>query len=139
MPAETVTNQRLLHRRVALFSQSGPGRLLLHRPTPQSPWNPSAAGPVLWDEAAEDAALRLCAPGVQPSTMHHLTVLPPTPDFQAFLWIFVSQEKIIPPSWMAVDAEELAALLSRYPDQLAPEISRAWHAGALWLSSQVPK
>lgn len=82
-------------------------------------------------ESTEDALERLL-PTVS-AQAHLLTVLSPTEGLRAFVWIFVLHEETALADAMAVDYEEMAALMARYPDHVAPELQHAWQAGALLL------
>lgn len=132
LPASAVLAQGLLHRRVlGVFTQPD-GRLLLHRQG--EIWLPAAAGMVTALESAADAIQRLL-PSTALEEPHLLTILPPTTRLRAFVWVFVVHEETTLADAMAVDHEEMAALMERYPDHVAPELRHAWEAGALLLKT----
>ncbi|MEJ5242550.1 MAG: hypothetical protein WHT64_03195 [Desulfomicrobiaceae bacterium] len=131
MPADAVLAQGLLHRRVLAVSIQSDGRLLLRRH--QGVWLPAAAGMVGAMEGAEDAVERLLHAPDAP--IHLLTILPPTARLRAFLWVFVVHEETTVADAMAVDHEEMTALVDRYPDQVALELKHAWEARALLLKA----
>jgi hypothetical protein len=126
-----VLAQGLLHRRVLAVSIQADGRLLLRRH--QGVWFPAAAGMVKAMEGAEEAVERLLHATDAP--IHLLTILPPSASLRAFVWVFVVHAEAAVADAVAVDHEEMTALVERYPDQVAPELKHAWEAGALLLKA----
>jgi hypothetical protein len=85
-------------------------------------------------EGAEEAVERLLPP-TEAMRIHLLTILPPSARLRAFVWVFVVHGEATVADAVAVDHEEMTALVERYPDQVAPELKHAWEARALLLKA----
>lgn len=130
MPAAAVLAQGLLHRRVLGLLADAQGRVLVRRH--HGVWQPPAVGPVGALESADEALARLLPPELAQAEHELVIIAPPTARLRAFVWVFTVRATP-PSSATAMDLDELAALVARYPDQVAPELIHAWEAGVLRL------
>lgn len=141
MAAEQVHAQGLRHRGFLLLLMDERGRLVLRKLDKNHPrhpglWDLVGCGHIMAHEAAEEAAERhlprLAAS--QGGSMEHVLTLTTGAGtgneivevFSARMSSQVANQLLQDLSFMAVDPDELAALVSSYPDQLSPSLLAVW-------------
>lgn len=143
MSAEQVHAQGLRHRGFLLLLTDGQGRLVLHRLDKSHPlhpgrWDLVGCGHIMAEEAAEEAAERHLpqAAADMAQGLRHSTTLTTGAGtgaeivevFSAALSSQGAAALLRDLNFMAVDADELAALATSYPDRLSPALLTVWRS-----------
>ena len=141
MAAEQVHAQGLRHRGFLLLLLDGQGRLVLRRLDKNHPlhpglWDLVGCGHIMAHEAAGEASERHLprqAADQEGSLEHLLTLTTGAGTGNEIVEVFSarmsSQDASLllqDLSFMAVDPDELGALVSSYPDQLSPSLLAVW-------------
>jgi isopentenyl-diphosphate delta-isomerase len=141
MSPEQVHLQGLRHRGFLLLLKDRHGRLVLRRLPSEHPlhpgkWDVTGSGHVGADEAAEEAAERLL-PDAAAELRHELRHAGTLEEgagtgnelvevYEAELPEQAAQALARDLAFLLVDSDELQSLASSYPEQLSPDLLRAW-------------